>query len=577
MSNLEAAALTSAFINSGITVLKFVLAGFSGSIALLADAWHSFSDIFSSVSVFMALRMDRKDKQDIEPAHEQKNAVKIFRRAGWETKIAVVIGLFLLFVCGKMFVEILSHKPIIIKFPLVIAAGVLILAFLSYLLYKYEFYVGKINNSPGLIADGYHSKIDMYASIMVALNLASSHFGFNIDKPVAFIICLFVAKHAWHVLIDSLRSYSQQRRRITTSNLISSLSLEDVFLLFLRQQLTKAANRIYSFIRQRLFGFNQTQEMKLLAKRPFFIFLSLIALLWYFACGFYIVNPQEEAIVEFFGRPKAEIVKPGLHYCFPFPVEKAKVENTKRIRLQVIGSREEESGLPILWTNLHTDRETFFITGDFSLLDANLYLHYNIKNLYAYFYNANSPEKLLGVLAYSHMRAIFGKKPFISIMTEERVKLEEGLRLELQRECDMFGLGLNIVTAKFKDIHTPLDVSGSFEDVGSALEDWQAEVNAARGYRDDVLPKARGEAAKSKEEASAYQKNAVASSIAEATRFNDLLEVKKRNFSLLRTQLYLETLENSLTGADKFIAPSSLISKECEIWIMDERLLNFNK
>ncbi|MCM8789902.1 MAG: cation transporter, partial [Candidatus Omnitrophica bacterium] len=414
MSNLETTALISAFINSGITLFKFVLAGISGSIALLADAWHSFSDIFSSIGVFIALKKDRKERT----LADSKQDIKIFRKAGWETKIALTIGLFLLFVCWEILLKIVSSKSTIISYPLPIAMGISLLAFFSYLLYRYEYYVGKKNNSPGLIADGLHSKVDMYASIVIVFNLISSYFSFDIDKPVAFLICLFVAKHAWHVLTDSFRSYSQQRKQLASVNLSSSLSLEDVFLLFLKQKLIKGIGRVY-----------RPAWLKSKIKRQFLIFLILAVLIVYFSRGFYIiVNPQEEAIVEFFGQPKPKILKPGLHYRIPFPVEKVRVINTKKVRTLIIGSVQEEAGLPILWTNLHTPRETFFITGDFSLLNANLCLHYNIKDPYAYFYNISSPEKLLEVFSYAQMRALFGRKPFFSIITEERAKLEADLR-----------------------------------------------------------------------------------------------------------------------------------------------------
>ncbi len=77
------------------TVIKFYLGFYTGSLALLADAWHSLGDIFTSVLVYFALVADRRasDKQPSDVSTGERPAV--IRRGGWELRVSVIIGILL--------------------------------------------------------------------------------------------------------------------------------------------------------------------------------------------------------------------------------------------------------------------------------------------------------------------------------------------------------------------------------------------------------------------------------------------------------------------------------------------------
>lgn len=60
--------------------------------------------------------------------------------------------------------------------------------------------VGQKNNSPGLVADGYHSKSDALSSIVVFAGILA-----NVDKYAAIVVAFFIFRSAFEPLIDSLK------------------------------------------------------------------------------------------------------------------------------------------------------------------------------------------------------------------------------------------------------------------------------------------------------------------------------------------------------------------------------------
>ena len=166
----EATALISCLVNFVLTVAKFVFFySFVKSVSLKAEAWHSVSDIGSSFVVFLALYWGRRRVQQLRLAEEQSGPKtgSIFstpeepetpaRRVEPDALVAIGIACLFILVCFGIFAQILKPARIETEHALPVAGGMLLMAYGSYLLYKFELHVGVESNSPGLIADGYHS------------------------------------------------------------------------------------------------------------------------------------------------------------------------------------------------------------------------------------------------------------------------------------------------------------------------------------------------------------------------------------------------------------------------------------
>ena len=116
MSIKRKAALTTLSLNILLTVLKFVLYGFCGSLAVLAEAWHSFSDIATSLLVYIAVRGRKKPDSDSRT-----------RPLSLEQIVSLGIGLLLVVVAVFLMVKFFSAVALPVRNPLI--AGLVFILF----------------------------------------------------------------------------------------------------------------------------------------------------------------------------------------------------------------------------------------------------------------------------------------------------------------------------------------------------------------------------------------------------------------------------------------------------------------
>jgi len=597
MTKEEITALISSLVNLILTVIKFFLAAWSGSIALLAEAWHSLSDIFSSFMVFTAIRADRTGsmpeegetqsqtvyrntgsifKDEDSRQKEKPSAHKRFSIHRFEEKVAIGIGVFLIFVSYKIFVKIIHPVHIIIQNPLSAAFVISILALASYLLFKFEVYVGEKSKSPGLIADGYHSKIDMFGSALVAIALISERLGLGVDKIAAVLICGIIFIHALHVLIGALRAYIHPQEK---SYLKDAHQHEDILVIFIREKLPLLMNRLYDTLSKKLHlnSENHNQNKKILNRIIAVVVLAIIAGI-YFSSGIYMLRPYEKAIVERFGKPLnvAKPVLPGLHYALPLPIDRINRVDTERIRRISIGYKVSKDYQLILWTNVHYKEELPFLTGENSFLDLSMNVHYKIKNIYKFLYKNSSPEDLMTQLTNTILTNTLSKKAFFPTITVDRERLENQIRETLQTKLDEFKTGIWIVGIHFRDIHPPTDIAAAFEDVVSAQEDYETYIHKAKGYENKVIPNARATKVKIKNEAAAYRNNALAKGKGESERFLEQEAAYRKHPDITETRLYIEGMEKVLPDVQKFIICPKEGEKIPDIWFFQGSQANIS-
>jgi len=573
MTKQEKTAVISITTNLALTVVKFILAFATASIALLAEAYHSLADILSSTMVLVALRADRLNdsaSQKAQSTAEEKQPTtkpkpRFFAPGNWGNKVAMGIGVLLIAAAINIFGKVSQPGAVSVRYPLVAAAIVSFLALLSYLLYRLEVSVGKDTNSTALIADGRHAQTDMLASVLVVITLIATRLGSGFDKVAAGIIATYIFFTAVFILIQAIRSYSVAKRHEPTHDII----YENI-LFFL-------AHRIYSKIDKtlweklgRLPGLRGPPG---LAKTRFALTLTglafLIALCVYALSGFYILQPGEKAIVERFGKPlqKDDPVNPGLHYHWPRPVERVKRADVERIKRLTIGYKTGDQQDLILWTNKHYIREYSIITGEGPFLDVAMNVHYRIKDLYQYLFGNADPDRTVEKIGYQVLRETLGTRPFFSSITADRDALENLILLEMQKRSDGLALGLLIQNICFRDLHPPTQVAAAFEDVISAQEDYETYIEEAHGYRKDLLPRARASAATALNDAEAYRNALIAQSAGKARSFSLQQAAYHKAEGLTRTRMLLEAVEESLSDVPKYIIGLNDGDESPDLWL----------
>jgi len=190
-------ALVSIVVTAFFAVIKYFIGILSGSIAMIADAVHSFTDVITSIGVLIGLIISSRKPTKTFPYgfHKAENIVSLF--------LALAI-----FYAGYEIILTSSEKfgaTVITNLPLTIAVALTSLI-VTLLLSRYKLKIGKEINSPSLIADGKHTQVDTYASTAVLLGLTGYYLDFPyLDSIAGIFVTLFIFKAGYEILIDAVK------------------------------------------------------------------------------------------------------------------------------------------------------------------------------------------------------------------------------------------------------------------------------------------------------------------------------------------------------------------------------------
>jgi len=281
--------------------------------------------------------------------------------------------------------------------------------------------------------------------------------------------------------------------------------------------------------------------------------LAGIFLIW-LATGFYTVGPDEVGVVQRFGKV-TEVKSPGLHYHFPIPIEKVERPKIKEIKRLEIGFRTIDPGPPARYREIPL--EALMLTGDENIVNMNFIVQYQIQDPRFYLFNIRNQEKAVRDTAESALREVIGKNKIEDILTVGKYQVQQETQNLLQSILDLYESGIKVATVELQDVHPPDEVMDAFKDVASAKEDKNKLINEAYGYRNDELPKARGEAARIKADAEASRDEIIRYAEGDTSRFLQNYAEYKKAKAITRRRLYIETMEEVLPKVQKFILEKS--------------------
>ena len=134
-------------------------------------------------------------------------------------------------------------------------------------------------------------------------------------------------------------------------------------------------------------------------------------------------------------------------------------------------------------------------------------------------------------------------------------KINNSKKFQLQTILDKYQSGIHVVAVQLQDVSPPKEVIGAFKDVASAKEDKNRMINQAEGYRNDVIPKARGEGEAMIRDAEGFKESRIKRAEGDATKFNTVLKEYRKAKNITEKRLYLETMEKVLPDIEKIIIP----------------------
>ena len=273
-----------------------------------------------------------------------------------------------------------------------------------------------------------------------------------------------------------------------------------------------------------------------------------IILLW-LATGIYIVGPDEVGVVRTFGK-FTRVVQSGLNWKFPAPIETVNTPKVTEVKRIEIGFRTLKNG-----QYRSVEKESLMLTGDENIVDAEMIVQYKIKDPVAYLFKIVGPELTVREAAEASLRTVVGRNKIDETLTTGKFTIQEETKNQLQSVLDNYNSGIHVVAVQLQDVSPPKEVIGAFKDVASAKEDKNRMINQAEGYRNDVIPKARGEAEAMIRDAEGFKESRVKRAEGDATKFTTILKEYRKAKSITEKRLYLETMEKVLPDIEKIIVP----------------------
>jgi modulator of FtsH protease HflK len=282
-------------------------------------------------------------------------------------------------------------------------------------------------------------------------------------------------------------------------------------------------------------------------------FIALAVLALWFASGVYRVQPDELGVVLRFGAYHARTY-PGLNWHWPWPIERVETPAVTRINRIEIGYRSAGDQ-----TGAHNVlEESLMLTGDENIIDINFALFWKISDPVGYLFNTRNPDVLIKAVAESSMREVIGRTPIQPALTELRAQIETDVRHQTQQILNNYKAGVEITQVQLQRVDPPAEVVESFLDVQRANTDAERMRNEAEAYHNDIVPRARGDAARVVAEGQGAKQASIARATGETKRFLSVLAAYQQAKAVTLRRMYLETMQDIMSHSSSLVVDDKL-------------------
>ncbi len=260
--------------------------------------------------------------------------------------------------------------------------------------------------------------------------------------------------------------------------------------------------------------------------------IGLIVLAVWGVTGFYQVGAAERALILRFGKHVATTAE-GLHWRWPWPIETKLIVNVARLD--------------------SVEDKTRMLTSDENLVDISIAVQFLRSQPRDFLFKVRAPEETLKDVSESAIREIVGQSRLDAVLGAGRAEITDKTKVIIQRTLDTYGTGIQIQSVNLTAVNVPEQVASAQKDAIKAREDRDRYSQEAQAYANDILPKARGMAARRVQDAQADRTRVIAEAEGETARFAQLLTAYERAPNVTRARLYLEAIESVLGRSRKVL------------------------
>jgi membrane protease subunit HflK len=273
------------------------------------------------------------------------------------------------------------------------------------------------------------------------------------------------------------------------------------------------------------------------------LLLGLIAVVW-LASGFYIVDASQRGIVLQFGSYK-EATEPGLRWRLPYPIQSHELVNLTGVRTLEIGYRGSERNKVL--------KEALMLTDDENIVNIQFAVQYILKDPVEYLFNNRHPDEAVMGAAETAVREIVGKSKMDFVLYEGREQIATEAAKLMQDILDRYKSGIQISKVTMQNAQPPEQVQAAFDDAVKAGQDRERQKNEGQAYANDVIPKAKGTAARLLQEADGHKQRVISTAEGDASRFKQVVTEYAKAPEVTRQRMYLETMQQIYSNTSKVV------------------------
>jgi len=299
--------------------------------------------------------------------------------------------------------------------------------------------------------------------------------------------------------------------------------------------------------------------------------LLIVFLIWLLT-GFYIVDQGSRGVVLRFGE-HIDITQPGPRWHLPYPIETVEIVNQEQVRTIEVGYRSSND----LGANSQDLRESLMLTGDENIVDLQFAVQYNLKSVEDFIFNNRAAESSVRAGAETAIREVVGKSEMDFVLYEGREEIAIRTKDLIQQILDRYSTGINVTSVTMQNAQPPEQVQAAFDDAVKAKQDLERQKNEGQAYANDVVPKARGTAARLLAEANGYKVSIENEALGNSSRFEQIMKEYERAPEVTKNRLFLEAQEEILSNVTKVIIDQKSGSNSLIYLPLDQIMKNNNR
>ncbi|GAB4117670.1 MAG: FtsH protease activity modulator HflK [Sideroxydans sp.] len=269
--------------------------------------------------------------------------------------------------------------------------------------------------------------------------------------------------------------------------------------------------------------------------------ILVVALIW-LASGFYIVDASQRGVVLRFGK-HVETTEAGPRWHLPYPIETVEIVNLSQVRTVEVGYRENVKNKML--------KESLMLTDDENIIDIQFAVQYFLKDPGAYLFNNRAPDENVRQSAETAIREVVGRSKMDFVLYEGREQVAAETTKLMQDILDRYQSGILVSKLTMQNAQPPEQVQAAFDDAVKAGQDRERQKNEGQSYANDVVPKAKGAAARLMEEAAGYKQSVIANAEGDASRFKQILAEYEKAPQVTRERMYIDMMQQVMSSSSK--------------------------